>query len=70
MVVLTKLNGKQIMLNDEYFEMVKETPDTVITMTNGNTYIVQESMEEILQKIAAFSRYCRQRTRESGSREG
>ncbi|MCM1335269.1 MAG: flagellar FlbD family protein [Bacteroides sp.] len=69
MVVLTRLNGKQLMLNENFFEMVKETPDTVITMTNGNTYIVQENMEEILQKIAAFSRYCRQRTREPGGRE-
>ncbi len=65
MVILTKLNGKEIMLNDNQIENVAETPDTVITMSNGHTYIVQESIEEIFQKIAAFSRYCRQRGREN-----
>lgn len=68
MVILTKLNGKEIMINDNHIENVAETPDTVITMTNGHTYIVQENIEEIFHKITAFSRYCRQRER--SGREG
>ena len=65
MVILTKLNGKEIMLNEHHFENVTETPDTVITMTNGHTYIVQESIEEILHKIIAFNRVSKQRLRET-----
>lgn len=65
MVILTKLNGKDIMLNEHHIENVAETPDTVITMTNGHTYIVQESIEEILHKIIAFNRVSKQRLREA-----
>ncbi len=65
MVILTKLNGKDLMINDHHIETVAETPDTVITMTNGHTYIVQESIEEILQKIIAFNRVSKQRLRDS-----
>lgn len=65
MVILTKLNGKELMLNENHIETVSETPDTVITLTNGHTYIVQESIEEILHKIIAFNRVSKQRLRET-----
>lgn len=66
MVILTKLNGKEIMINDDHIETVTENPDTVITLTNGHTYVVQETMEEILRKILAFNRVSKQRLRDSG----
>ena len=65
MVILTKLNGKDIMINETHIETVACTPDTVITMTNGHTYIVQESIEEIMNKILAFNSVSKQRLRES-----
>ncbi|MBQ3841394.1 MAG: flagellar FlbD family protein [Ruminiclostridium sp.] len=64
MVILTKLNGKEIMLNDALIEAVSETPDTVITMSNGHSYIVQESIEEIFRRIVGFNRASRARTRD------
>ena len=64
MVILKKLNGKEIMLNDASIESVTETPDTVITMSNGHSYIVQESVEEIFRRIVGFHRACRTHTRE------
>ncbi len=66
MIVLTKLNGREIMLNEDHIENVVETPDTVITMVNGNNYIVQESVEEIFKRIVAFNRASRGRVREGG----
>lgn len=69
MVILTKLNGKAIMLNEAHFETVTENPDTVITMTNGHNYIVQESIEEIFTKIVGFNKVSRTRGR-NGSTEG
>ena len=70
MIVLTKLNGKDIMLNEEQIENVVESPDTVVNMVNGNSYIVQESLKEIMGKIVAFHRACNMRSlRGSGSVE-
>ena len=65
MVILTKINGKEPMINENHIESVEETPDTVITLTNGHTYIVQESIEEILHKVIAFNRVSKQRLRET-----
>lgn len=56
MIFLTKLDGKQFMLNEQMMETVRETPDTVIDMENGHSYIVRESMREIQQKILENSR--------------
>lgn len=54
MIMLTKLNGIEFAVNDELIETISERPDTTICMTNKNIYIVQESTQEIIEKIIAF----------------
>jgi len=61
MIILTKLGGKQILINEQQIETANETPDTVITMSNGHTYIVSETIDEIMQKIVEFRRMTRRR---------
>lgn len=56
MVILTKLKGEKFMINCDLIETVVENPDTTISLTNGNLYIVQESMEEIIQKTIEYRR--------------
>lgn len=51
MIFLTKLDGKTFMLNETLIETVSETPDTVIVLENGHSYIVRESMAELQSKI-------------------
>ena len=43
-------------MNEDMFELVTETPDTVITLSNGRNYFVKESMDEILELIEAYRR--------------
>lgn len=51
MIVLTHFgNGKRIALNVDLIEKVEETPDTVITLVNGTRYLVQECLEEIIDR--------------------
>ena len=57
MILLTKLGGKEVLINDKLIETAQETPDTVITMSNGHTYIVTEKLEEIMDKIIEFNRH-------------
>jgi flagellar protein FlbD len=54
MITLTRLNGDQFMLNIDMIEMMEETPDTVITLTNGKKIIVQESTQKIEADIVRF----------------
>jgi flagellar protein FlbD len=54
MVMLTKINKAEIAVNSDLIEYIEETPDTVITLTNGNKIVVQERMAEIIEKIVEF----------------
>ena len=47
MIEVTKINGEKILVNPQLFEIVEETPDTVITMTTGKKIIVKESRQEV-----------------------
>ena len=61
MIFLTKLDGKIFMLNEQLIETVTETPDTVIVLSNGHSYIVRESMNELQSKIIEYNRSQRRR---------
>lgn len=56
MIEVTKLNGVKILLNPHLFEMVEETPDTVITLTTGKKIIVKESRQEIKNLVILYKR--------------
>ena len=56
MIYLNKLSGEKIMINCDMIELVTENPDTVIQMENGHSYIVEESMDEILALIKEYKR--------------
>ena len=59
MIYLTKLGGKKFMLNEDNIETVTQSPDTIVVLNNGHSYIVQESMDEIMESIIAFNRSSR-----------
>ncbi len=51
MIALTHFgSGNRIALNVDLIEKIEETPDTVITLTNGTRYLVQETMDEIIDR--------------------
>lgn len=56
MIELTKLNNVTFTLNCDWIESITENPDTTIMLTNGNIYIVRESMNEVVDKIVRFRR--------------
>ena len=59
MIQLTKLGGKEILLNEDMIESVSQNPDTIVMLANGHSYIVQETMDEIMDKVIAFNRNSR-----------
>ena len=54
MIEVTKLNGVKILVNPQLFEIVEETPDTVITLTTGKKFIVKESRQEIKNLVKLY----------------
>lgn len=55
MIVLTKLNNQQILLNCAQIEAVELIPESKIVMMNGKFYIVKESAEEIIEKTIEYN---------------
>lgn len=60
MIEVTRLNGVKFSVNCDLIETVEETPDTVITLTNGKKFVVSENMEQIKNLVIEFKRqtYC------------
>ena len=54
MIELTRINGKSIVLNSDLIEHIECNPDTVIKLTNGNKFVVKETMQEIIDKIMSY----------------
>ncbi len=56
MIYLTRMNRKEFILNVDLIETIEETPDTIITLTNGHKMIVVETGEEVIKKIIEYKR--------------
>jgi len=69
MIILTKLSGKELLVNEQHIETASETPDTVITMNNGHTYIVSEKLDEIMDKVIDFNRQSKRDARSRKTRQ-
>lgn len=56
MIRVTRLNGKEFVINSDWIETVEATPDSVITLTGGNKYVVMEPVEVIIDRVVEFKR--------------
>ena len=59
MIQLHRLNGKAFVLNAELIRTVESNPDTTITLTTGDHFLVRESMEEVIRKTIDYGRSLR-----------
>lgn len=56
MIKVTRFKGTEVILNAELIELIEQTPDTVITLTNGQKMLVNEQPEEIVRRIMQYKR--------------
>ncbi|MHC4445592.1 MAG: flagellar FlbD family protein [Planctomycetota bacterium] len=59
MIVLTRLNGNQFVVNAELIRTIEERPDTTIELVNGEKVIVKEKMMEVVSKAVEYGRTVR-----------
>lgn len=55
MIVLKKMNNESFLVNHNQIECIELIPECKIVMMNHDYYIVQDSVEEIIQKIADYN---------------
>ena len=51
MITVTRHNGSSFALNPDLIERIDATPDTVITLVDGDEYVVQESVDEVVARV-------------------
>jgi flagellar protein FlbD len=56
MIKLTRLNHIPLFLNSDLIEHIDATPDTVVSLTSGQKFLVTESPEEVMDKVIEFRR--------------
>lgn len=59
MIKVTKFNSDErgeFILNAEIIETIEQTPDTVVTLTNGKKIIIEEKMEEVVRRVMTYKR--------------
>jgi flagellar protein FlbD len=54
MIKVTRLNRVPLILNADLIEHIDMTPDTVVTLTSGQKYMLLETAEEIVDKVIQF----------------
>jgi flagellar protein FlbD len=54
MIQLTRLNGIPIVLNSDLIKTAESSPDTMLTLINGEKIIVREPCDEIVERVLAY----------------
>jgi flagellar protein FlbD len=59
MIRLTRLNQRKFVLNADQIKTIEQTPDTMITLLNGNQIVVLEPMDEVVRRAIEYLRSVR-----------
>lgn len=54
MIKLTRLNNSTLYVNPDLIKSIEETPDTILSLINGDHFLVREKAEEVIDRIVAY----------------
>lgn len=56
MITVTSLKGEIFVINHNRIERIHSIPETKIILSNDHYYLVQETVDEIIQKSIEYSK--------------
>lgn len=56
MIQLTRLNNQPLTVNSDLIKFIEQSPDTLVTLVNGEKLVVRESVNEVLVRVIQFRR--------------
>jgi flagellar protein FlbD len=56
MITLTRLDGREVVVNADHILLIERTPDTMLQLTNGAHLTVREKAPEVIDKVGAWRR--------------
>jgi flagellar protein FlbD len=54
MIEVTRLNGSLMVLNSDLIKTAEASPDTMLTLINGEKLIVREEPAEVVERVMAY----------------
>ena len=54
MILVTRLDGSELALNCDLIVEVEACPDTTVRLLNGESLIVRETLEELIERVSDF----------------
>jgi len=59
MIKLTRLSGEAFILNADLIRFIETRPDTYITLTTDDRFIVREPADEVVRRAIEYARQVR-----------
>lgn len=59
MIEVTRMDGRPMVVNADLIRYVEETPDTLISLTSGDRFMVKERMDEVVRRAISYARAIR-----------
>ena len=54
MIEVTRLNGNPMVLNSDLIKTAEASPDTMLTLINGEKLIVRETCAEVMERVTVY----------------
>jgi flagellar protein FlbD len=54
MIHLTRLNGNPLVVNSDLIKYAESSPDTMLTLVNGEKIVVLESCQDVVSRTIAY----------------
>ena len=61
MIVVKKINGQEIVVNCDLIQTIEFSPHAVMSLTTGEKIVVDETRDDILEKVLEYKRAIRRR---------
>mgnify|MGYP006296050351 CR=1 FL=1 len=59
MIRVTRINGQEFVINADLVKFVEETPDTIVTLRDGDKILVKESADTVVARAIEYARATR-----------
>ena len=56
MIRMTRLQGAEIYLNPDLIFSLEANPDTVVTLTNGEKYVLRDKIQDVVQRFIEYKK--------------
>jgi len=63
MIKLTRSDGTIMAVNEDFIENICQAPDTIIMLQSGRSYVVKESIDQIINLSVKFKNNCFNQTK-------